>query len=138
MLTACCGPLLDGIPARTAEKLMRSRYTAYVLGRGDYLRLSWHPDTRPSRVRIDDTRWLSLRIEATEQGGEDDVCGTVTFTAAFISDGECSLLHEKSRFKKIDGHWFYLDGDCRINKPGRNDPCPCGSGRKFKRCCASG
>jgi len=134
-LTECCGPVLDGRPARSADQLMRSRYSAYVLGNSEYLRRSWHPATRPSRVRIDDTRWLSLTVESTEQGGVEDVSGKVSFTAAFMDKGECRLLHETSRFEKIDGHWYYLDGDCRIEKPGRNDPCPCGSGKKLKRCC---
>ena len=135
MLAACCGPLLDGTPARTAEQLMRSRYTAYVLGRNEYLRRSWHPATRPSRVRIDDTRWLSLSIESIEKGGADDANGKVSFTAAFMDKDGCNLLHETSRFEKISGHWYYLDGDCRIDKPGRNAICPCGSGKKFKRSC---
>ncbi|HKI61030.1 MAG TPA: YchJ family protein [Mariprofundaceae bacterium] len=135
MLAACCGPLLDGTPARTAEQLMRSRYTAYALGRGDYLRQSWHPQTRPSRVHIDDTRWLSLSINSTEKGGADDASCKVSFTAAFMDKDGCKLLHETSRFEKIDAHWYYLDGVCRIDSPGRNDPCPCGSGKKFKRCC---
>jgi len=137
-LNQCCGPILDGAPAPTAEQLMRSRYTAFVLGNADYLLQSWHPKTRPSRVSLDDnTRWLSLQIVSTHAGQAQDDQGVVEFCATFMSGVEYRVLHEKSRFEKISGHWFYLDGDCSIDKPGRNHPCPCGSGKKFKRCCAA-
>ncbi len=116
---------------------MRSRYTAFVLKRSDYLLASWHPDTRPSRIRFDDTRWLALDIIGVNQGSATQHTGTVTFRAAFMDSGECKVLHECSRFEKLDNRWYYRDGDCSIEKLGRNAPCPCGSGKKLKRCCAS-
>jgi len=114
---------------------MRSRFAGFVLKRAGYLLQSWHPKTRPSRVSLDDTRWLDLKIVSTDAGQAQDDGGMVEFRAAFIAAGECRVLHEKSRFEKIGAHWFYLDGICDIEKPGRNDLCPCGSGRKYKRCC---
>ncbi len=135
-LQACCGPVMDAESATTAEALMRSRYTAFVLQRTDYLLHSWHPDSRPSRIRFDDTRWLGLSIIGTDRGQAGDIEGTVEFQVAFICGGECRVLHEISRFERLDNRWLYRDGDCRIDEPGRNAPCPCGSGRKFKRCCA--
>jgi len=72
---------------------------------------TWHPDTRPSRVRLDSKqRWLGLKIRNAEAGGADDVTGTVEFVARFKVDGKGHRLHEISRFEKIDGRWYYLDG----------------------------
>ena len=90
---------------------MRSRYSAFVEGDEAYLLATWHPDTRPSRVRFDaQQRWLGLRIKAVEQGGSGDDRGTVEFVARFKIQGKGHRLHEISRFEKIDGAWYYLDG----------------------------
>ena len=90
---------------------MRSRYTAFVRCDEEYLLASWHPDTRPSRVRLDDQqRWLGLSIRATEAGGAEDATGTVEFVARFMVAGKGHRLHEISRFEKIAGRWYYLDG----------------------------
>lgn len=109
----CCGPLLAGkAQATTAEQLMRSRYSAYVQGDADYLLATWHPDTRPSRVRLDSKhQWLGLAIKATDAGAETDVTGTVEFVARFKVRGRGHRLHEHSRFEKIDDRWYYRDGD---------------------------
>jgi len=136
-LAQCCRLLLEGTAATTAELLMRSRYTAYVLGDSKYLRQSWHPATRPSRVRMDDVEWLSLSIVSVQKGRENDNNGVVEFVAAFRMQGRYRLLHESSRFERLGGQWFYHDGDCRIETPKRNAPCLCGSGKKFKRCCGT-
>lgn len=131
----CCAPLHRGErSAATAEALMRSRYSAYVLKDGDYLRATWHPSTRPALLELegDTTRWLGLRILATAQGGEGDESGSVEFAADYAG----GQLHERSRFVRERGQWRYLDGELLPPvKVGRNEPCPCGSGRKFKRCC---
>ncbi len=116
---------------------MRSRYVAFVLRRQDYLLRTWHADHRPLRLDFDVDRWLGLEILRCEGGMEHDVSGLVEFRAAFEADGECRVLHEVSRFKCVDGCWFYVDGVCRMEHPGRNARCPCGSGRRFKRCCSS-
>jgi SEC-C motif-containing protein len=105
--------LLDGAElARSAERLMRSRYSAYVVGNDAYLLASWHPDTRPSRVRLDTAqRWLGLSIRSTAGGGKNDRVGSVEFVARFKIDGRGHRLHENSRFEKLDGRWYYRDGD---------------------------
>jgi SEC-C motif-containing protein len=108
----CCGRYLDGGETpQTAEQLMRSRYCGFALCDEPYLLSTWHPDTRPSNVRLDERqRWLGLSIRATEAGGPDDDIGFVEFVARFKVDGKGHRLHENSRFEKIDGRWYYLDG----------------------------
>jgi SEC-C motif-containing protein len=136
----CCAPLHRGERgAATAEVLMRSRYSAYVLKNSDYLSATWHPSTRPASLDLsgDDTPWQRLSIIATEQGAENDETGYVEFAADYAG----GQLHERSRFVKEEGGWLYLDGEILPPlvpaKVGRNEPCPCGSGRKFKRCCGT-
>lgn len=90
---------------------MRSRYTAFVLGDAAYLRATWAPGTRPSRVRIDPAmRWRGLEV-LDARGGMLDAEGTVEFVARFEHDGEPGALHERSRFRRVDGRWAYVDGD---------------------------
>lgn len=109
---ACCGPILAGDkPAPTAETLMRSRYTAYVVGDVDYLLRSWHPSTRPADLELDaDQRWLFLEIVGTQRGGLFDDNGTVEFIAHYKLDGTRDAMHELSTFVRVDGAWVYLDG----------------------------
>lgn len=108
----CCSPFLTGSQlATSAEQLMRSRYTAFVREDEAYLKSTWHPDTRPSRVRLGRQRWLGLSIRATCDGGAQDLTGTVEFVARFKVLGAGHRLHEVSRFEKIDGRWYYLDGE---------------------------
>lgn len=93
---------------------MRSRYTAFAVGDGEYLKATWHPGTRPDAVDADEgTRWLGLRILDTERGGADDTRGYVEFEARFRADGAEGILHERSRFVKQSGRWWYLDGVIR-------------------------
>jgi SEC-C motif domain protein len=108
----CCGSVLSrAATAVTAEALMRSRYSAYVIGDTDYLLASWHPDTRPGFLDLDDARrWLGLTIKAVEGGSEADVEGTVTFVARFKSHGRGHRLCECSRFVREQGVWLYRDG----------------------------
>jgi len=90
---------------------MRSRYSAFVVRDESYLLATWHPDTRPGRVRLDEKqRWLGLSIRAAEAGGPDARAGVVEFVARFKIDGNGHRLHEISRFEKINGRWYYLDG----------------------------
>ncbi|RMG38215.1 MAG: YchJ family protein [Gammaproteobacteria bacterium] len=147
---SCCGPVIGGErPAETAEALMRSRYSAYVVGAVDYLGETLHPDHRSDWDRNATARWAAeaewqgLEVVATEAGGPEDEEGVVEFIAHFNEQGRPMVHRERSRFRRVDGRWYYVDGD--IPKPrtqrregprvGRNDPCPCGSGRKFKKCC---
>jgi SEC-C motif-containing protein len=142
----CCGPLLSGeCAAPTAEALMRSRYTAFAVRDVVHLLRSWHPLTRPAAIDPDTIpEWHGLRIMRTEEGREGDSKGVVEFEATFSAGQGRGLLREASRFVREDGQWFYVDGDHQESavaaskketKTGRNDPCPCGSGRKFKKCC---
>jgi len=114
---------------------MRSRFSAFVLKLGDYLRASWHPDTRPEELDLDNSPdWASLRILESSQNGEN---GLVHFQAIYRLNPGWGYLQERSQFVRENGRWYYLNGQPHegILKPGRNDPCPCGSGRKFKACC---
>jgi SEC-C motif-containing protein len=110
---ACCGPLHAGAIAESAEALMRSRYSAYVLGDIDYLLASWHADTRPDRLDLGDvaaTRWLGLEVRRHAMTGADSAI--VEFVARYKSGGAPAVrLHELSRFVREDGRWFYVDGD---------------------------
>jgi len=145
---ACCGPVIDGEPARTAEALMRSRYTAYVLGDLDHIENTHAEDVRDAfnRSSAESTarsvEWVGLDIRGGEDGGEDDDTGTVEFAARFRKDGDLQVHHEISNFRREQGRWVYVDGKMNpkgkprsVDKVGRNEPCPCGSGRKFKKCC---
>ncbi len=108
----CCGPLHSGGAAPTAERLMRSRYSAFVLEDDAYLLRSWHPSTRPPHVEFDhDLAWRRLQIVDTVAGGERDDAGIVEFRAAFRDGTGVDSLHERSRFTRVDGAWVYLDGD---------------------------
>jgi SEC-C motif-containing protein len=108
----CCGPLLDGqLQARTAEELMRSRYSAFACGDADYLFRTWHPRTRPAEVAVDPSiTWTGLEVSDIVAGGPDDDAGEVEFTARYESAGRAGSLHERSRFARRAGRWFYLDG----------------------------
>lgn len=108
----CCGPLHDGsaVPP-TAEALMRSRYSAYVLNQLDYLRSTWHAITRPVALLPNEPglQWLGLRIKAHAQ--QDESHATVAFVARSKLGGRAHRLSETSRFVREDGRWFYVDGE---------------------------
>lgn len=108
---ACCGPLHAGQPADTALALMRSRFSAFARGDHAYLLHSWHPETRPATLVLDDdVTWRRLQIVDTEAGGPSDTEGVVEFRAQYERDGRRHLLHERSRFSRVDGRWVYRDG----------------------------
>lgn len=110
-LDSCCGPFVeDGIPAATAEQLMRSRYTAFVVGREDHLWRTWHPRTRPDRVDADHVEWTGLSIRGVVDGGVDDQTGIVEFEARFIGPEGPSVMRERSVFERRGGRWTYLEG----------------------------
>ena len=141
----CCEPLHQGAPAASAEALMRSRFSAFALQLSDYLNASWHPDTRPEQLVLEQgTEWKRLEILSASNDAEQ---GTVHFKAYYLEQKHLEqkqseqkqwhLLEETSKFLFEDGHWFYHSGDYQPQelKPSRNDECPCGSGKKFKKCC---
>lgn len=109
----CCGPLHEGSPATTAEALMRSRYSAYVLKREDYLLATWHPSTRPAHLKLAAQQpapsWLGLVLKRHESAGEQAL---VEFIARLrYGGGRAQRLHEVSRFVREQGRWYYLDGE---------------------------
>jgi SEC-C motif-containing protein len=145
----CCEPHLSGrTQPATAEALMRARYTAYAVGQVDYVEKT---DDPASRERFDrnaaeawssKSEWLGLEVIAKEAGEAGDQEGVVEFSARFKLAGKEHAHRERSRFKRIEGKWHYIDGEKPAQKPfvasepalGRNDPCHCGSGKKFKKC----
>jgi len=145
----CCGPLLSGArPAPTAEALMRSRYSAFATGNIDYLEQSLQPGTRgdfnPDHARdwSSSSEWTGLEVRSTRAGQPGDAEGMVEFVAHFRMNGKDHVHHETGRFAFEDGRWWYVDGTMgppprTAVKVGRNDPCLCGSGKKFKKCCGA-
>jgi SEC-C motif-containing protein len=139
----CCGRFLNGNASpETAEELMRSRFVAFGMGDFDYIERT-QVDPLPQEVRDRKVpEWETLRILSTSHGGPEDQTGTVEFVAHYHHHG-CHDHHEKSRFSRVHGEWKYVNGDMTEHgtvrrshaKVGRNDPCPCGSGKKYKRCC---
>jgi SEC-C motif domain protein len=110
---ACCGRFLDGSThAPTAVQLMRSRYTAFVIGEREYLLATWHPSTRPVTLEVDRSLgWYRLDIVRTDRGGPLDTTGLVEFIARYRAQGRRGELHETSRFIREGRRWYYIDGD---------------------------
>ena len=109
----CCGRHVDGTtPAPTAEKLMRSRYTAYTLLNENYLLATWHTATRPVQLDLAEEtpgKWIGLEVKRHQQ--LDATHALVEFVARNKVNGRAIRLHETSRFVREDGRWFYVDGD---------------------------
>lgn len=137
---ACCGRFISHRDhAENAELLMRSRYSAYVLNNMGYIEETWHPDFRPANLFSNpQLHWIRLDIIDFKEQGEQ---ATVEFEARLLDKGKVNALHEKSHFVYEQGRWLYTQGDMMPStfkpwKPSKNETCPCGSGLKFKRCCA--
>ena len=156
--TDCCGPIIRGaIPADTAEDLMRSRYTAFAKQEWKYLDKTRHSDdtesdgSQSSHYGQDSITWTKLEVFDSKKGGQNDDEGEVSFIAHYIEDDEEKTLQETSKFIKEDGRWYYSEKLSKVDpaikatsgkpfvrdqpKVGRNDPCICGSKKKFKKCC---
>jgi len=143
---ACCAPVLaQARPAANAEELMRSRFTAHVVGDFVHLHRTYLGTARRPYVEEPDPEnlpWTRLVVHHHEDGPKPGTA-TVDFSAYFDDDGSEGVLHEKSEFQLIDGVWYYArplrTGPAPVKaahpKVGRNDPCPCGSGKKYKQCC---
>ncbi len=146
-LENCCKPIIDGAPAPTAEMLMRSRFTAFALGNLDHIDRTNVPGTQESADAGTDgpttatVEWTRLEIVDSDGGGADDETGIVEFAAHYTHEGMTGIHRERSLFRRENGNWLYVDGDIVAAKPvrstkiGRNEPCPCGSGKKYKKCC---
>lgn len=165
--SSCCEPFIRGTAKPpTAEKLMRSRYTAFTISDIDYLKKTLAPesshdfDVKSTREWAQKSKWKGLKILSTDKGTENDKKGVVEFVATYEYKGDSIEHHEVSQFRKSpEGQWFFVDGDSHTHKEGeghqhhhpkqetvvrespkvgRNDPCPCGSGKKFKKCHGAG
>jgi SEC-C motif-containing protein len=161
----CCEPFLKGqaLP-ETAEKLMRSRYTAFAVVDVDYIKKTLAPearkdfDAKATRESAQQAKWKELKILSTEKGSAEDTEGVVEFTAVYEHSGETIEHHETAQFRKEkNGQWLFVDGDAHTHKEGeghhhherlepivrtepkigRNDPCSCGSKKKYKKCCGA-
>ena len=135
----CCGVYHKGLAvAPHAVDLMRSRYSAFVLGDYAYLKATWHPETYPEDLGQDEpSDWIGLEI--IEASDEDDDEAEVEFKARLIFDNRLEVLHENSFFEKQDGRWLYHSGEFlnegqEPKKIAKDAPCPCGSGKIFKNC----
>ncbi len=156
---ACCEPIIEGKgKASSPEALMRARYTAYVKVAPDFLKNSLAPEARGDFKESDvrewskSSEWLGLDILKAEGN-------TVEFVAKYKTQGKVLEHHEVSTFRKSGDAWYFVDGESHVHeegkghehhapaapkkpivreepKIGRNDPCACGSGKKFKKCCA--
>ena len=147
----CCKVFHEGkAKPDTAEKLMRSRYSAYVTQHIEYIDETNDPDSKENFDReaaeewSKTSEWLGLEIIATRAGQANDSEGEVEFRAKYKRDGKEFVHHEVSLFQIKKGRWYYCDGKDikqpeRRSEPkvGRNDPCSCGSGKKFKKCCGA-
>jgi SEC-C motif domain protein len=144
----CCEPIIKGErPAQTAEALMRSRYSAYVKVETDYIFETTHPKHREgydpdgTREWAEGAQWQGLEIVSVKDGGSEDSTGEVEFVARYSEQGEPREHRERALFKKEKTGWLFTDGKpvgqqpAKSQKVGRNDPCPCGSGQKYKKCC---
>ena len=140
-LADCCGRLHAGAVASSAGQLMRSRYSAYALGLIDYLIATTLPAQQAAldRTGIEawsrQSQWLGLTVEREDAVPGDALHAHVTFTASWRDAAGEHAHRERSAFVHSAGRWYFLDPTATL-KAGRNDPCPCGNGGKFKKCCA--
>ena len=147
---ACCAPYLDGSAwPETASALMRSRYTAYALGRYDWLVSTTHSSRREEvnaetlARQCQGVRWLKLELDKCQTASAAEEPDFVEFHAIYELEGVVRQLGERSAFLREAGKLYYVDGTSlaplayRRQEPkvGRNEPCPCGSGKKYKKCC---
>jgi SEC-C motif-containing protein len=135
----------------SAAALMAARFVAYATGAIDYLIETHDPKTRAETDRKSTEEWArradfrALALLRSERGGPEDESGEVEFIARYSIDGVEYAHHERSEFRKLDGRWYFVNGE-KVSAPpvrrtapkvGRNDPCVCGSGKKYKKCCGA-
>lgn len=148
----CCEPIIKGeSKADTAEDLLRARYSAHAKLEMDFVKNTTHPDQLPkyeattARNWAEKSTWDHLEIINVEAGRQVDEEGRIEFVAHFRQKDKAKTHHELSHFKRHEGNWYFYDGQGVVprqvvrehNKTGRNDPCPCGSGKKYKKCCCA-
>ncbi len=150
MYQDCCEPLLSGSrKAETAEELLRARYSAHVKLEMDFVKDTTHPDQvsryEPATAKswAEKSEWDRLEVVDIEGGAPDDETANIEFVAHFRQKDKLKTHHELAHFKRYEGEWFFYDGQGVVPKQvvrqqpkvGRNEPCPCGSGKKYKKCC---
>ena len=148
----CCQPLIaDRQKAATAEALMRARYSAYVKTAVDFIIDTTHASQRNNYTAEGiakwsrNSEWQGLTIVRTEGGGPQDEEGLVEFVARYVEKGKPNRHHEIAQFRRQEGNWTFVDGQApkpqTVKRPGpkvgRNAPCTCGSGKKYKKCCGA-
>lgn len=150
----CCAPFVEGKKkAPTVEHLMRARYSAYVVKNIGYIDQTQIMvenevfDKEEALKWAESSEWKGLEIKKTQKGGSGDQTGTVEFVAHYKDKASGTELrhHETSLFAKQNGEWKFKEGQIHGGQPvrrlepklGRNDPCSCGSGKKFKKCCGA-
>ena len=136
----CCGQYIEGkMPAPTAEKVMRSRYTAYTLDNMEYIQLTMsgkalvtfkqtHKQDKPTPVK-----WHPLHVIESHIDKTDAKHAFVTFFTSYALNNRIHTIYECSEFINEGGQWYYIDGKLQTITP--KDPCPCHSGKKYKKCC---
>ncbi len=143
----CCRPIIEGTPALTAEALMRSRYTAFVKRALDHVERTHAPEVRDDFNRAEAERlaeeceWRSLEISSATETGDTAEVG---FVMRFRREQQEVTKAALARFRRENGQWLYVSSNLdshhtqlRVTKVGRNDPCPCNSGKKAKKCCGT-
>lgn len=146
----CCEPYLKGtMKPSTAEALLRSRYTAFAKHNINYIIETISPGKRKDhdkeeiRKWSESSEWKGLEIVSVDGGSLHDSAAVIDFIAHYKMDNEEKEHHEVAQFKKQDGQWYFVDGRVKGGEPvvretpkiGRNDPCSCGSKKKYKKCC---
>lgn len=144
---ACCALYINGTPAPDAQTLMRSRYTAYVVGALDHVAATHAPEVRDDFNRAEAERlarvcqFQELEIRKVVENGHS---AQIDFLIRFRRDNKDMMQVELADFRREDGRWLYAGGKLSsqvsqrtVTRVGRNDPCPCGSGKKAKKCCGT-
>ncbi len=142
----CCGRFINNIDIpQTAEQLMRSRYSAYSMANVDYIEQTMRGRALEGFDKVNAKQWAltvdwqNLNVIQSHPDKNNTNIAYVEFIASYLHNQQLEKIHELSCFEKINDRWYYVDGEkpktLHKNKVGRNESCPCGSGKKYKKCC---
>lgn len=148
-LTTCCSPFIEGtVQAESAEQLMRARYTAHTIAKMKFIIDTHHPSSRGEIDEAATTKWAAesdwLGLDIRNVDDTDETTTRIEFTARYRDvDKQRHTHHEVAVFEKYHGQWYFRDAEVpeikqfirEAPKQGRNDPCACESGKKYKKCC---